>query len=109
MFPCPGARRSLEPAGKRQRRFELLVEPQQVSARTLVRRLGAALCPANRDPRDPQRHGAVDELHLSVHHEIVPYANLTVDAASRMVTVKIDLPNPGVTVRPGMLADVRLE
>jgi multidrug efflux pump subunit AcrA (membrane-fusion protein) len=39
----------------------------------------------------------------------VPYVNPSVDAASRMVTVKIDLPNPSVTVRPGMLADVRLE
>jgi multidrug efflux pump subunit AcrA (membrane-fusion protein) len=39
----------------------------------------------------------------------VSYVNPTVNAASRMVTVKIDLPNPSGTVRPGMLANVRLE
>ena len=37
----------------------------------------------------------------------VSYVNPTVDAASRMVTVKIDVPNPTGAIRPGMVASVR--
>jgi RND family efflux transporter MFP subunit len=37
----------------------------------------------------------------------VSYVNPTVDAASRMVTVKIDVPNPSGAIRPGMVANVR--
>lgn len=37
----------------------------------------------------------------------VSYVNPTVDAASRMVTVKIDVPNPTGSIRPGMVANVR--
>jgi RND family efflux transporter MFP subunit len=37
----------------------------------------------------------------------VSYVNPTVDAASRMVTVKIDVPNPTGAIRPGMVATVR--
>ena len=37
----------------------------------------------------------------------VSYVNPTVDAASRMVTVKIDVPNPTGSIRPGMVATVR--
>jgi RND family efflux transporter MFP subunit len=37
----------------------------------------------------------------------VSYVNPTVDAASRMVTAKIDVPNPNGTIRPGMVATVR--
>ena len=37
----------------------------------------------------------------------VSYVNPTVDAASRMVTVKIDVPNPTGAIRPGMVANVR--
>ena len=37
----------------------------------------------------------------------VSYVNPTVDAASRMVTVKIDIPNPTGAIRPGMVANVR--
>jgi RND family efflux transporter MFP subunit len=37
----------------------------------------------------------------------VSYVNPTVDAASRMVTVKIDVPNPTGAIRPGMIANVR--
>lgn len=37
----------------------------------------------------------------------VSYVNPTVDAASRMVTVKIDIPNPTGAIRPGMVATVR--
>jgi RND family efflux transporter MFP subunit len=37
----------------------------------------------------------------------VSYVNPTVDAASRMVTVKIDVPNPDGAIRPGMVANVR--
>lgn len=37
----------------------------------------------------------------------VSYVNPTVDAASRMVAVKIDVPNPDGVIRPGMVANVR--
>ena len=37
----------------------------------------------------------------------VSYVNPTVDAASRMVAVKIDIPNPTGAIRPGMVANVR--
>ena len=37
----------------------------------------------------------------------VSYVNPTVDAASRMVTVKVDIPNPNGVIRPGMVANVR--
>lgn len=37
----------------------------------------------------------------------VSYVNPTVDAASRMVTVKVDIPNPTGAIRPGMVANVR--
>lgn len=37
----------------------------------------------------------------------VSYINPTVDAASRMVRLKVDIPNPNGTVRPGMLAEVQ--
>lgn len=37
----------------------------------------------------------------------VSYVNPTVDAASRMVMAKIDVPNPNGTIRPGMVATVR--
>lgn len=37
----------------------------------------------------------------------VSYVNPTVDAASRMVAVKIDVPNPNGAIRPGMVASVR--
>ena len=37
----------------------------------------------------------------------VSYVNPTVDAASRMVTVKVDIPNPTGAIRPGMVATVR--
>ena len=37
----------------------------------------------------------------------VSYVNPTVDAASRMVMAKIDVPNPNGTIRPGMVATLR--
>jgi RND family efflux transporter MFP subunit len=37
----------------------------------------------------------------------VSYVNPTLDAASRMVMAKIDVPNPNGTIRPGMVATVR--
>lgn len=37
----------------------------------------------------------------------VSYVNPTVDAASRMVMAKIDVPNPTGAIRPGMVANVR--
>ena len=37
----------------------------------------------------------------------VSYVNPTIDAASRMVMVKIDVPNPTGAIRPGMVASVR--
>ena len=37
----------------------------------------------------------------------VSYVNPTIDAASRMVMVKIDVPNATAAIRPGMVANVR--
>ena len=69
--------------------------PRQDALRLKV---GAAIA-VQVEPEWLRRAGAVTG-HVS-------YVNPTVDAASRMVTVKIDVPNPSGAIRPGMVANVR--